>query len=366
MGLEIEFEYDDTQGGVWAPAHEAPPLQERVRRRWNAGLAAGNPLFVQAGIALAALALGAASTAGYLEGKTAAQDRTVTRIHLAPVDPFVVEPLPPPAGSVQELLATAWTNTFDQHVTLSVINDSPDPVTVLSAQVTAPQFGSAKLTPASAGAGFHAAAPGSVTVLRGIAHFVCGDLPSVDPVATVARLTVRTADGRTRVQSLMVDRFSDVEEVAVCAAMPGPQVVTATATSTPKYLLPGDYIFSIDVTNRASYPLLATMPTNVRSSWLSGAGLDVQIPPPVTVPAHGSAHIALVVGVENCNVALEATQAGYGYDVLAFTDARDGPYSTRSRESDQAIALYDSAVIKRYCGPPELPGIHSSGNGHLR
>lgn len=364
MGLEIEFEYDDTQGGVWAPAHEVPPLQECVSRRWNAGLSAGNPLFVQAGIALAAVTLGAASMAGYVEGKSAAQDRTITRIHLAPIDPFAIEPLPLASTNVKDLLATPWTDTFNQHITLSVINDSPDPVTVLGAQVTAPQFGTAKLTPA--GSGLHPVSPGAVTVLRGIAHFACGDLPSVDPVATVARLTVRTADGDTRVQSLMVDRFSDVEEVAVCAAMPGPQVVTATTASRPSYLLPGSYIYSVDVTNRAPYPLLAAMPTNVRSSWMAGAGLDVQIPAPVTIPANGSTRISLFIGVSNCNVALEAAQAGYAYSALAFTDARDGLYNPRSRESDQDLTLYDAAVIKQYCGTVELPGIHSSGNGHLK
>jgi hypothetical protein len=364
LGLEIEFDYDDTQGGVWSAVYEAPPLQERVSRRWNAGLTARNPLFVQAGIALAALALGAASTAGFLEGRSAAQDRTITRIHLAPINPFVVEPLPIAPTNVEDLLSTPWTNTFDQKVSLSVINDSPDPVTVLGAQITAPQFGSAKLTPAASS--LHQTTPGAVAVLRGTAHFVCGDLPSVDPVATVARLTVRTADGHTHVQSLMVDRFSDTEEVAVCSAMPGPQVVTATMTSRPSYLLPGDYVYTIDVTNRASYPLLATMPTNVRSSWMAGAGLDVQIPVPTTIPAHGSARISLFIGVENCNTALEAAQAGYSYDVLAFTDARDGQYSPQSRETDQGLALYDSAVIKGYCGTPELPGVHSSGNGHLK
>jgi hypothetical protein len=362
LGLEIEFDYDDTQGGVWSPAVEAPPLHERVSRRWNAGLSTANPLFVHAGIALAALALGAASTAGYLEGMSAAQDRTITRLHLAPVNPFVIEPLALATTDVQQLLRTPWTNTFNQHVTLNVINDSPDSVTVLGAQVTAPQFGTAKLIPANSGA--TATAPGAVTSLRGIAHFVCGDLPSVDPVATVARLTLRTADGHTRVQSLMVDRFSDVEEAAVCGAMPGPQVVTATHVSATGS--PGDYTYDIDITNRAPYPLLATMPLNVRASWMSGAGLDVQIPSPVTVPAHGSAVVSLAVGVENCNVAREAVQGGWAYDALAFGDARDGPYNPQSRESEQSLPLYDPAVINKYCGPSELPGISGSGNGHLK
>jgi hypothetical protein len=166
------------------------------------------------------------------------------------------------------------------------------------------------------------------------------------------------------VQSLMVDRFSDVEEVAVCQAMPGPQVVTAPQVTVKGS--PGDYVVTVDVTNRAPYPLLATVPENVRSSWLSGGGLDVQIPKPITIPAHGSSRISLAVGVANCNVAVEGAQAGYAFDVLAFTDARDGPYNPMSRESDEDFSLYDSALIKSYCGPPELPGIHSSGNGHLK
>ncbi|HZU57269.1 MAG TPA: hypothetical protein VFA06_15465 [Actinocrinis sp.] len=365
MGLEIEFDYDDTQGGVWSPAREAPPLHERVGRRWNAGLSTGNPLFVQAGIALAALALGAASTAGFLEGRSAARDRAIVRLHLAPIDPFVIEPLAPAPSDVRQLLATPWTNTFDQHVTLNVINDSPDSVALLGAQITAPQFGTATLTPVSSGA---PTAPGAVTALRGVAHFVCGDLPSVDPVATVARLTLRTADGHTRVQSLMVDRFSDVEEVTVCAAMPGPQVVTATKASTLPMLFPGDYLYDVDVTNRAPFPLLAAIPLNLRASWMSGAGLDVQLsnPLPVTVPARGSARIELFVSVQNCNVAREAVQAGYAYDALAFTDARDGPSNPQARESDQSLALYDPAVINQYCGLPELPGISGGGNGHLK
>jgi hypothetical protein len=361
LGLEIEFDYDDTQGGVWSPGYEAPPLHSRVGRRWNARLSAGSPLFVHVGIALTALALGAASTAGYLHGNAAAQGRSTSRLHLAPVDPFVVEPLDSPPTDVNVLLATPWTNAFDRHVTLGVINDGPDPVTVLGAQVTAPQFTAAELSPAHSGA--QPTAPGAVTVLHGVAHFVCGDLPSVDPVATVARLTVRTADGHTRVQSLMIDRFSDIEEATVCGVMAGPQVVTATDAVSRG--TPGDYTYTVDVTNRAPFPLVATMPTNVRGSWMASAGLDVQIPAPVTIPAHGSARIALAVDVGNCNLALEGADAGYAFDTLVFTDARDGPYNPKSRQSTQSLSLYDSSVIKSYCGPSELPGISSSGNGHL-
>lgn len=394
MSLEIEFDYDDTQGGVWSPAPEAPPLRERVGRRWNPGLVAGNPLFVHLGIALAALALGAASTAGFLEGGNAARNRTVTRMHLAPVNAFVVDALRVPAAdSAAGLLAEPWTNAFDQHVSLSVINDGPDPVTVLGAQVTAPQFGTVTLEPvgsdhaATAGTGTttpgtgtasapssaksasaaHIAAdsaltpPGGVATLRGMAHIVCGDFASVDPAATVARLTVRTADDKTRVQTLMVDRFSDIQEQAVCRAMPGPQVVTSASSVPDK--APGKYTFVIDVTNRAPFPLLATMPSNVVQSWQGIAGLDVQAPAPTTIPPHGSAVITVPIAIASCGLALQAAQSAYAVDALAFTDARDGPNNPLSRESDQSLALYDFGVITRYCGTLELPGISGGGVG---
>lgn len=363
MGLEIEFDYDDTVGGVWSPAVAAPPLRERVGRRWNAGLSAGSPVFVHLGIALAALALGAASTAGYLDGRAAAQNRTITRLHLAPVDAFVVEPLNvPQAASVRDLLATAWTNAFNQHVTLSVVNDGPDPVTVLSAQVTAPQFGTASLAPvvSSRGAAPASTGPGDVAALHGTAHIVCGDYSSIDPAATVARLTVRTADGRTRVQTVMVDRFSDVQEAAVCAVMPGPQVVTSTTVV--RSATPGTYTYIVDVTNRAPYPLLMTVPSTTIQDWQSAAGLVVQAPAPVTIPAHGSSSVALRVAVSSCMLALES--GSYGFDTLAFVDARDGPDDPLARESDQSLVLGNPSAVKPFCGTLELPGISGGGNGN--
>lgn len=377
MGLEIEFDYDDTQGGTWSPGHEAPPLRERVGERWGARLAAGNPLFVHLGIALAALVLGAASTAGFLEGGNAARDRTITRLHLAPVDPFVVEPLRvPSASSARELLATPWTDTFDQHLSLSVINDGPDPVTVLHAQVTAPQFGTVDLEPVVSGhtaapaaaptaarpaTGLVATAPGGVATMRGKAHIVCGDFSSVDLAATVARLTLRTSDGKTRIQTLMVDRFSDIQEQAVCRAMPGPEVVTSES-SVPS-ATPGVYTFVVGVSNRAPYPLLATMPSNVVAEWQSIGGLDVQPPAPTTIPPHGSAVISIPIAIGSCGLALRSEQEAYAFDSLAFTDARDGSDNPLARESDQNLMLYDLGAIRHYCGTLQLPGINGGGSG---
>ena len=131
MGLEIEFEYDDTQGGAWSQPAE-PELRQRFGRLWNARLSAASPLFVQLGVALAALVLGAAATGGFLAGRTAQQDRATLLLHLAPVNPFVIDPIPVPADLSPDVRrATPWTNVFDQAVALTVINDGPDPVTVL-------------------------------------------------------------------------------------------------------------------------------------------------------------------------------------------------------------------------------------------
>ncbi|MBS2961717.1 hypothetical protein KGA66_01565 [Actinocrinis puniceicyclus] len=365
MGLEIEFDYDDTEGGRWSAPSETQPLRARVGRRWNAGLAAGNPLFVHLGIALAALVLGAASTAGFTQGRQAARDRAATVLHLAPVGPFVIDSPPSPPTDVRQLLATPWTDAVDEHVTLRVVNDGPDPVTVLGAQVTASQFAPATLLPAAPGGATAATtttttAPGGVSALGGVAHFVCGDFPSVDPVATVARLTVRTADGGTRSQTLMIDRFSDIEEQRVCQRMPEPGVITSFGLLHSKTR--GTYTVLVGVTNRAPFPLLVWVPADAVTSWRSDSGLDVRAPAPVSIPPRGSANIAIPVSVVSCALALESAQGGYGYDSLAFADFRDGPHNARVHQTEQGLALAAPDEIAKYCGLPELPGIGGGGS----
>jgi len=366
VSLEIEFEYDDTQDGVWSQAAEADPRgRPRRRDRWRS---VASPVLVQLGVALTALAVGAASTAGLLDGRRAQQDRSATALHLAPVAPFTVQVIQQPnAVPLAVLLATPWTNVFDQDVALAVINDGPDPVTMLGATVAAPEFRAATLTPTSRAV----VAPGGTSVLRGKAHFVCSDFPAPKPgvdvaaspaFATIADINVRTSDGRVRRQTLLVDRYSDIAEQSVCGAMLGPQVVAET-TYTPTPGFPGAYKVTMPIYNRAAFPLRMTLPSTAVQDWATGGGLNIQGPDSVMIPAHGSSTVVFAVNVASCVPALGAADSGYSFDTLVFTDGRDDPNSSQTRQENESLFLVDADVIKQYCGPPELPGIRS-GSGH--
>lgn len=351
MGLEIEFEYDDTQDGAWSPVRDAGPLRAWLKRHRTAGPSAGNPLIVHLGIALAAVVLGAASMAGFLHGRTAVSDRTVSLLHLAPVNPFVVQPLPTPptqsqtqgqSQSVEQVLATPWTNTFDQDVSLSVINDGPDPVTVLGATLSALEFQATWLTPASPAP----TASGGVSLLRGRAHFVCGDY-SPDRIATVAQIRVRTADGAIRQETLVVDHYSQIAERAVCAQMPTPQVVQSTTFAPSR--ASGTYVVEITAINRALFPLRMALSPSAAQSWTSGGGLDLSASADTVIPPHGTGAIAISVSVDDCPAAQEAASNGYAYDTLTFSDARDAPGAPQARMIDQTAAIADLNVILAYC-----------------
>jgi hypothetical protein len=353
VGLEIEFEYEDTQGGAWSRPEESD-LRGRIGRRWNERLSAGSPLFVQLGIAVAALVLGAASTAGFLAGRTAQQDRATLRLHLGPVDPYVIVPIPLPADqSPAQRLATPWTDTFDQPVMLTLVNDGPDPVSLLGATLTAPQFRTLTLTAGSAGSA--QLAPGGISVLRGRAHIVCGDYPALTiadalaapQVATVAQISVRTADGETRRETLQVDRYSDVAEQAVCQRMLGAEVVgTPVYTASPTA---GVYTVTVPVTNRAPFPLRASVSSSAIEEWQVNAGLDLKTAGPVTIPARGTWSLSIVVTVVDCTYAKAIAVEGYGFNTLSFTDARNSPDSLDARQQDEALFMADHGLIVQYC-----------------
>jgi len=353
VGLEIEFEYDDTQGGAWSRPEESD-VRGRLGRRWNERLSAGSPLFVQFGIAVAALVLGAASTAGFLAGRTAQQDRATLRLHLAPVAPFVIEPIALPADqSPAQRLATPWTDAFDRPVTLSLVNDGPDPVSLVGATLTAPQFSLLALTTGSAGPA--RIAPGGISVLRGTAHVVCGDYPgraaydptAPPPIATVAQLSVRTTDGAIRHETLQVDRYSDVAEQSVCERMLGPEVVgTPVYTASPTA---GLYAVTVPVNNRAPFPLRAALSPAATEEWKANAGLSLETGAPATIPPHGAESVTIMVGVLDCTAAKSIAVEGYGFDTLSFTDARDSPDSLDARQQDEALFLADHGLIVQYC-----------------
>ena len=345
MGLEIEFEYDDTQDGMWSPVREPGRLRTWLSRRPAARWPAGNPLIVHVGIALAAVVLGAASMAGFLHGRTAVDNRGIAHLHLAPVNPFVVQslPTPPDTQSVGQFLATPWTNTFDQDISLSVINDGPDPVTMLGATASAMDFPTTELTPV----GPAPTAPGSVSLLRGRAHFVCGDYPP-NRTATVAQLRVRTADGVIRPETLVVDHYSQIAERAVCARMPAPQIVQSTTFSEPRES--GVYIAEVTVINRAPFPLRMSLPQSAEESWTSGAGLYLSAPGDTIIPPRGTGAIAIAVKVTECPLAQEAASNAYAYDTLAFTDARDATGAPQARMIDEAaVPLADLDSVMTYC-----------------
>jgi hypothetical protein len=361
LGLEIELEDDDdaaTEG--WARPGESE-LRERSGWFGPVGPARGRPLLLHLGVALAALAVGAASTAGFLDGQVAERGRGIAMLNLAAVTPFVVEPLQEPdTPTVAQLLATPWTNTFEQNVTLSVVDDGPDPVTVLGATLVAPEFTATRLTSRDGAP----TAPGGVSVLRGTAQFRCGDFPAGAPggpldaaaaVATVADLSVRTADGAVRRQILIVDHYSETAEQAVCARMPDPQVLTSTSYAPSATA--GAYTVTVTVADRAPFPLLMTLPTGVLDDWSRGAGLDIQVPPPSIVAPHGSATMRIRVDVTGCVSALVAARGRYAFNTLYLTDARISPDS--SRQSNQSVALADPDVIEQYCGSLEQPGVGS-------
>lgn len=355
MGLEIEFEYDDSPDGEWSPAQDARSAREWLSRGRSAISPSGNPLFLHLGIALVALAVGAASMGGFLTGRTAANNRAVALLHLAPADAFIIPALPDPSTQKQtpeQLLATPWTNATDQNMSLGVINDGPAPVTVLSATISSLDFDVTDLTPASTAP----TAPGAISTLRGRAHFVCGDYPT-DRIATVANLRVRSADGVIHHETLEVDRFSEIAEQSICALLPPPEVIRST-TFLPAPKVPASdthsvadslttYLVKITASNRATFPLRMDLPQSAIESW-AGGGLGLTTGDDVIIPPKGTGSITIAVSVTDCPNAV-AAGSGYAYDLLAFSDGRDPPGDQQARSFEPILPIADQDAIMKYC-----------------
>jgi hypothetical protein len=354
VGLEIEFEYDDGQDGSWSAEAEAPPARDWLSWGRSSGSSAGNPLIVHLGIALAAFALGAASMAGYLSGRSGVADRSIAVLHLAPVDSFTMRALPAPQPqSPDQALDTPWANTFDQDVTLSLINDGAAPVTILGAGLSSLEFDVTQLVPASSAP----TAPGGVSTLRGRAHVVCGDF-APGRTATVAKVRAQTADGVTRQETLMVDRFSEIAEVAVCDRAPTPQIVRSTTFSPAPAIPPNQthppsnpttYVAQVTATNRAPFPLRMSLPETAVQSWADGAGLALSAAGDTIIPPSSTGTIAISVSVTDCPTAQAAASGGYDYDLLTFSDARDAVGAPYVRPFIQNAPITDLSAIMNYC-----------------
>lgn len=356
MGLEIEFEYDDNPDGTWSPVEDTRPARDWVSRGRTAISPAGNPLIVHLGIALAALAVGAASMGGFLTGRMAANNRAVALLHLAPADAFIIPPLAEPSTrnlTAEQLLATPWTNTADQNLSLGVINDGPAPVTVLGATISSLDFDVTALTPVDTAP----TAPGAVSTLRGVAHFVCGDYPD-SRVATVANLRVRSADGVIHRETLEVDRFSEIAEQSVCALLPPPEIIRSTtflpapASPASRTQNPADspttYLVKITASNRATFPLRMDLPQSAIESW-AGGGLGLTAPGDTIIQPKGTGSITISVSVTDCPSAVFSGNSDYAYDLLAFSDARDPAGDQTARSFEPTLPIADQNAIMKYC-----------------
>ncbi len=353
MGLEIEFEYEDTREGEWSARVEpAPP-----HRRWrpgaprSSGRPGGGAAALYLAVGLTALAVGAASTAGVMQGRRVTQDRSTVEIHLGPLTPLDIQPLvQQDVVDLPQLLATPWTDEYDQGMKLTVVNDGPKPVTLLSATLNAPQLGRpASLAVTDAG---RVTAPGGIATFSGLGHFVCGDFDSVNRAATTADLILRTVDGRTRVERLIIDRFSEVAETAVCGLSEPPYVVRSTTFSTASRQ-PGHYAVKVTATNRAPFPLRMRLSDPAVESWAAAGGLGVQGSSATIIPPKGTGTYTIEVTVQNCPTANMLGQQDYALDSLAFSDARDDANSPLARVVDAALNLVDYPFVSRYCYPPQ-------------
>lgn len=344
MALEIEFEDDDQTDTAWpldasdaggargTGAEDADPgaltaeASETRTGSPRSGVAALLPerfkplLPLQLGVLVAAFVVGASTVAGFLAGRTAAQDRTVVELHMAGGGAYTVGPATP-SGTGR------WTDTFARRVSLNVVNDGPKPVTLLSGRVTGPYENGAFGFPrggmkiaAGATATLHAA---TTIDCRGVFGAVRLTNGSSAPQNTVADFEVATADGRTGGTSLLVDLASAAVVSAVCAQVP-PPVQIGPAQFSP-LIPPASYQVSYPIDNAAPFPLRVTTLSAAVAQWNVAGGLTVTANGDSAIPADSTGTYYVQVTVSSCSAALNATDDQFGAFPLVFTDVGGGP-----------------------------------------
>jgi hypothetical protein len=219
VGLEIEFEDDDSAA---AESHE----DGERRRSWpwtplHRYAVAPSPGLV---VAVTAAAVAVTAVTGLNFGRSAQQDRSRALLHLAPSDSYLVDAAS--AASAPSAHAVATANGVDRTIRLRVLNDGPEPLTMLGGVLSSPDIALSQLVPD----GGAVLKPGAVGTLRALAHFVCGGGPreGTDATfaevafATVADIRVRTVDGQARSVRIIVQQYSTTSAMAECEPPVGP------------------------------------------------------------------------------------------------------------------------------------------------
>jgi hypothetical protein len=272
-----------------------------------------------AGILVAAFVVGASTVAGFLAGRSATQDRTVIELHMTGGNAYSVAAATP-SGSGQR------TDTFVRQVSLSLVNDGPDPVTLRSGTVNGPyehgKFGFPRT-------GLKIAA-GAATTLRAATTIDCRGVfgalrltnGNSSPLNTVANFEVTTADGRTGGTSLLVDLASAAVVADVCSQVPPP--VRIGAPQSGPLIPPSSYRITYPIENAAPFPVRVTsLVTSVRQ-WMTAGGLSITANGNSVIPADGDGSYVVQVSVAACATALAATDNQFGDFPLVFTDTEGG------------------------------------------
>jgi hypothetical protein len=345
--VEIEFEPDESPEQAWPERAGAPGAEQLGGQpAWRASV---SPVRVPARLAVAGAVLAAACASGFMAGQTAQRDRHAVSVHLAASRPLVIDPVPDTSGETNaQLLATPWTGAFDRAIALRVVNDGPDPVTLLGGTLTAAQISPAVVLPAG-----RVLAPGAAQTLRARAHFDCVEYPQrlsatdARVTETAVHLGVRTADGAPHQVTLLVDALGTTVENDVCSRIQNPGVFGPPAFGAGS--APGSFSASVPVVNRAPFPLRVNLNQQTADSWMRRAGLIVTTGESV-IPARTERRIEFTVRVTDCALALHAAASGFRLDTLVFTDARLALNSPFARQFGQAFAAAPaSGAIARVC-----------------
>lgn len=376
MALEIEFEDDDHPDAAWPgddKDSDAPGTQEagaeagdssdagaqdagaeeagtqapgRAGSRIGALLALPLPLsrglLFQIGVLLTTFAVGASAVAGYQLGRTAPQNRSIVALHLAGGRTYLFGPPPEP-------LDTSWSDTVERPVSVTIVNDGPDRLTVVAGTVAGPMVHAAFALPAD---GLDLAV-GATTTLHAAARVDCrtifeplsladGGFSSLD---TVADFAVRTLDGSARHARLTVDPASAAAVSGVCTLLGPPVGLAGTAFS--GLIGPDSYTVTYRTTSAAPFPLSVSILQDSINQWSTTGGLTARLADPAaTVPAHGSADVVVDVTVTNCAAATLADNGEFGYFPLVFTEA-DG--AAKDEKFPQTMPLVSHSLIAQAC-----------------